>query len=442
MTNQREATQVVTLAQNGGDAHYLGALGKVSATKYSWSMPGGYLQLSCTLGREPSFRHPAMQPGRLVRAYRGTSTVWKGKLDEPQPSRTGGWSITAHGTGAAGADILCDPDPWTASVQFGAAATNNSGKVKKTYTTGVASTIKRIRKHRRKVIHTHVITTGHRSTLRHHTVLTLPQGVTVDVTGATLTGPVSGRLNPAIDYAIQRGLPWKNPGINLGWTTRTPPDHFSISMTDFMNHITQDAGLTWYVDENDYVQVIEVPDQVNRLMTTTDPVGRTITNYVNRLYAKFTSETKQAFVSNNDLFVYVDDEPSQDEHGVIEALIDLTTGSGMQAMSPEDARALALNVLSRYAAVTYSSPVTIRHGQLMMKGGQATDLGCEQPPIVSRLLVTDYGYGDETGPIEFPFGTYEYDDDAMTATVTPFQSDDASIPSLLATLVPATRSQV
>ena len=97
-------TQVVTIATDGTAPRPLGAIGHVAAYKHSFTLPGGAAQMSCTLQRPPTLRTDALDPGRVVRCFRGAQKVWEGKLDEPAPSPDG-WDIVAHGTGALGADF-------------------------------------------------------------------------------------------------------------------------------------------------------------------------------------------------------------------------------------------------------------------------------------------------------------------------------------------------
>jgi hypothetical protein len=100
-----DATQVITYDVNmtPQSARLLGQLGHVSALHYGSVLPGGDNQLSCTLMVPPTFRTDALDEGRIVRAMRGASIAWDGKLDEPQPG-TGGISLTAHGSGTFGTD--------------------------------------------------------------------------------------------------------------------------------------------------------------------------------------------------------------------------------------------------------------------------------------------------------------------------------------------------
>ena len=98
------ASQVYTLDVNGGTPRYLGTLGHVQALHYSYACPGGCDQLSCTLQISARQRTDALNPGRKVHVVRGASVIWRGKLDEPQPTSSG-WTITAHGNGTYGADF-------------------------------------------------------------------------------------------------------------------------------------------------------------------------------------------------------------------------------------------------------------------------------------------------------------------------------------------------
>lgn len=96
-------TKIVTRPPGGGSPLSLSHIGHVSPARYSWTVPGGCDQLSCILFKPARIRSEALNPGRLVYAYRGGSVVWSGILDEPQPSDAG-WQITAHGAGTYGAD--------------------------------------------------------------------------------------------------------------------------------------------------------------------------------------------------------------------------------------------------------------------------------------------------------------------------------------------------
>ena len=362
-----QSSQVVTMRQDGSDTRWLGQLGHVNQLKYSFVMPGGCDQMSCVLNRPPTFRTDAMDVGRLVRIYRGAGTVWKGTLDEPV-SGPNGWTLTAHGSGTYGADIMCNSETWDA--------------------------------------------------------------------------------NSPINDAISRGLRWKNKGITASvFLTATVPDPYSMTMTDFMNGITKQAGLLWTVDRRtDVVSVLSYPTQANRLITSTEPLSRTLVANINRVILKYQSN---AGTVNNPLYAFTSVENAQSvaKYDPLETPIDLTPASGItsgpnyQSMTEDQAQAIGKAVLKYYQSVTYTGAITVRYGQLMTIGGTAIDIGTDQAGTVARLLAIDSGYGGEVtpGPVFFVVGRYEYDDDSFTAAVTPIQSYRTDIASLLTVMVPSVR---
>lgn len=100
-----ETSQVVTYKPDGTDPRWLGHYGYVTDLTYSFALPGGCDQLSCTLAVPTSWRSDALNPGRVVKAVRGSAVAWAGILDEPTPGDTG-WELAAHGAAAAGDDYL------------------------------------------------------------------------------------------------------------------------------------------------------------------------------------------------------------------------------------------------------------------------------------------------------------------------------------------------
>ncbi len=109
MVQRRDASQVVTYAQGGGDPRWLGEIGHVAGLKYSYSYPGGPDQMSCILQIPPTQREVGMNPGRLVSVYRGASLLWQGLMNEPQAA-VDGWTLSATGTGSLGNNFC---DIWT-----------------------------------------------------------------------------------------------------------------------------------------------------------------------------------------------------------------------------------------------------------------------------------------------------------------------------------------
>ncbi len=96
-------SQVITYTPAMGSPRYLGMIGHLGQLTYSYALPGGCDQLTATLAIPADWRTDAMDPGRIVQVIRGGSIVWDGKMLEPIPT-PGGWTITANGTGNAGAN--------------------------------------------------------------------------------------------------------------------------------------------------------------------------------------------------------------------------------------------------------------------------------------------------------------------------------------------------
>jgi|SRR5215471_5387056 len=96
-------TTLVTYRADGSQARSLAQLGHLTPAVYSYVIPGGCDALTSSFSKPPRYRTDALDPGRLLRAYRGGAVVWSGILDEPSPSDAG-WSISAHGAGSYGND--------------------------------------------------------------------------------------------------------------------------------------------------------------------------------------------------------------------------------------------------------------------------------------------------------------------------------------------------
>lgn len=94
--------EILSYAVDGSDLQVLGNLGPMAPPRYSWTVPGGCDQLSVSLARSPRWRTKAIDPGRRVEVHLGGSVVWTGQLLEPNPN-SGGWDLTAQGSGTYGA---------------------------------------------------------------------------------------------------------------------------------------------------------------------------------------------------------------------------------------------------------------------------------------------------------------------------------------------------
>jgi len=350
-----QASQVCTFRQDGTSPRWLGQLGHVNALKYSFVLPGGPDQMSCTLGQPPSFRPDALNPGRYVKIFRGGSWVWQGILDEPS-SDASGWSITAHGAGTYGNNYLAGWNTWN--------------------------------------------------------------------------------LNDPVNLAIAQGLDWVNPGITSGWLG-IQPDMWSEYVSDWLTAICLQAGLVWYVGRGNVLATGLPPVTVNRLITCTEAVSRTVIGDVNVIRATYVASDDGNGNAVN-AYVVVSNAADIAAHGTLEEPVDLTPAG---VMTPAAATGYAQAMLNYYIGAAYAGPFTVRYGQLLTTGGSPIDLGTDQAATVARLIVTDAGYGGEVtpGPVTFVVGAYEYDDDAQVATITPWQSYRNDFSSLLTVAIPPLR---
>ena len=248
----------------------------------------------------------------------------------------------------------------------------------------------------------------------------------------------------AVSLAISRGLPWVNPGlsgISGLWLTQKEDDA-SQSITDFLNLITGNGALTWYVDRANTLRIIPVPTVPTRLLVATDPATRTVTADINSLWVRYQATADSTAGDGSSAaatygVVQAVNQASINAHGAMEAYADLSSAG---VMSSSAAQAAGQAALAKYVRANYAGPFTIRQGQLLTLGGSPVDIGAERGvPGVCQLQLVNGPYGAEVvpGPVNFPIGTYEYDDDAQTAAVTPFQSVAADLSSLLAAMFPA-----
>ena len=240
-------------------------------------------------------------------------------------------------------------------------------------------------------------------------------------------------LNDPVNQAISRGLRWRNPGIAGGWLAQQP-DSGSQTVTDHLNTLTTYSAQVWMVDRWNTLQVYAIPTVVNRLLVCTTPVTRTIASDVTTIWLKYeASDDGQGNTSYGltDAF----NQDAINRHGATEVYGDLSNAGVMSAPSASN---VGDQVLAKYQRAPFSGPFTARYGQLMTTGGSPIDLGCDRAGTVVRLLVTDAPFGGDavTGQITFVVGTYEYNDDDGTATITPMASPRADFSSLLALVSP------
>lgn len=242
-------------------------------------------------------------------------------------------------------------------------------------------------------------------------------------------------FNDAVNQAIARGLRWSNPspGITAGWLAQQP-DSGSLTITDFLNLITVQSSQLWNIDRWNRLSVFPLPNVVNRLLVSTSPVTRTVSNDITTVFLKYeASDDGQGNTTYN-----VTDAFSQadiNRHGPVEVYSDLSSAG---VMTQAAATAVGTNVLARYQRASFAGPFTVRYGQLLTTGGSPVDLGCERAGTVARLLVTDAPFGGEdfAGNITFIIGAYQYSDETGTAQITPLQSARTDFASLLSLVLP------
>jgi hypothetical protein len=365
-----DASQVVTVDVNNNpsSARWLGTLGHISALKYSFTCPGGADQMSCTLQRSSRYRTDALRPGRLVKVIRGASVVWRGKLDEPDGSG-GSWQITAHGSGTYGGDFMAVYDTWASNP------------------------------------------------------------------------------DQSIDNAIARGMRWRNPGIGhpAGMWLGQRVDPGSQSISDLLNLVCTRGGLTWYVKvtpEGSVLSVFPLPTTPRRILVSTSPVARTLGGDINRIWIRYQDPTPLLYPQAGQGTIVrikpgphykttsIADNASIAVHGPMETYDDLSSGGKMAAVT---AQGVGQHILDRYKRASYAGPFIVGPGDYLNNGGVPVDLGCEQAATVCRVILTDNSFGGEItpAPISFLIGAYEYDDDSMSAAITPFQALRSDFAGLL-----------
>jgi len=360
-------SQVAVAAPGSANWMYLGSIGAITALTYSYICPGGPDTMTCTVMVPASYRTQMFNPGWQVRITRGGHQVWDGVLDEPVPTASG-WNLTAVGTGNLGTNYLA-------------------------------------------------IYSG--------------------------TWPV-GQPDDAVNEAIARGLPWVNPGIGTpagAWFGQAV-DSGAQTITALLNLVCTRGALTWYVNSQpgghpgDDLSVFPLPSAVNRLLVCTSPVPRTLGGDINTIWIRYEVSADTTDGSGNSVpAVYavtsVQNAQSVAAHGVLETYVDLSDAGIMNAAA---AAAVGNSVLQIYQRASFSGPFTASYGQLLNTGGVPIDPGTDQASNVVRLILTDFGYGGEIAlnqPVTFTVGSYSWDDFAQVATLTPYQSVDASLTGLL-----------
>lgn len=245
----------------------------------------------------------------------------------------------------------------------------------------------------------------------------------------------------SINNAIGRGLRWTNPGVGSpsgAWFGQAV-DPGDQTIASLLNLICSRGGLTWFVNSQpgtagNVLSVFQLPVAVNYLLVATTPVGRTLGGNWNTIFLRYqiTADNTTTGASATFGTVSVTNSSSVALYGPLEAYVDLTNAGTMTAAQ---AQTVGNYILSIYQRVTFNGPFQVQPGQLLTTGGQPVDLGCVQAGAVCQLVLTDFGYGGEVNPqfpISFIIGTFQWDDQHQQATVTPYQTLNQNLQSLLA----------
>lgn len=257
----------------------------------------------------------------------------------------------------------------------------------------------------------------------------------------TSTWPAS-EPDQSLNDAISRGLRWVNPGQDgvSGLWTGQEVDPGAQMITDLLNLVTTNGALTWYVTTTpygNYLAVFALPTTPNRVIVASTPVARSLSAQVNTIYLRYqaTADNTTTGASATYATTSVSNAASIAQYGEIETYADLSDAGVMTAGA---AQALGQNVLNRFMHASFAGPFVCGPGQLLTTGGSPIDLGMDQAGTVAKLILTDYGYGGEVGintPVNFLIGAYSYDDDAQTATISPFNYLATDLSSLLNAVV-------
>lgn len=243
----------------------------------------------------------------------------------------------------------------------------------------------------------------------------------------------------SINNAISRGLRWTNPGIGqpAGAWFGQAVDQADQTISDLLNLVCSRGGLLWYVNSQpsgmNVLSVFNLPTVPQYNLVVTTPVGRTLGGNWNTIFLRYQASADNNTTGASATFgtVSVTNTQSVSLYGPMEQYVDLSNAGTMTAAQAET---VGNYVLSIYQRVTFNSSFVIQPGQLLTTGGQPVDLGCVQAGCVIQLVLTDFGYGGEVTsqyPISFIVGTYSWDDQHQQATITPYQTLNQNLSSLL-----------
>jgi|SRR5215831_340750 len=253
----------------------------------------------------------------------------------------------------------------------------------------------------------------------------------------------SSSPNDVVDQAITRGLDWIRvtdiSGVSGLWIGQAP-DSASSNVGDVLSTVCHKGGLTWEVRTlagGNYLYVFALPTVANRLLVATGAVPTTVTDGADVIYLRYqatwdTTKTPATYATTSVL-----NQPMIDATGRREDYADLSSAG---TMSSGSAQTVGNNVLKRFTRAAFTEPFVAGAADLLNMGGSPVDPGvfyADGLPMVCKLLFADFAYGGEIayGSPTFLVGSYEWDDAALVATITPFESIRHDFSTLLATAV-------
>jgi len=249
----------------------------------------------------------------------------------------------------------------------------------------------------------------------------------------------TGTPDQSVNNAIGRGLDWVNPGIGSpsGMWMGQQVDSGSQSVTDLLNQICAKGGLTWQVvtgPGGNRLNVYALPTTPNRLLVSTAPVGQSIAAGADAIYIRYQSsadknKTKAAYGLTS-----VTQGSMISQLGRTEDYLDLSS-AGVQTSG--QAQAVGTAVLQRFTRAGFTDVLPAPRGALANMGGTPVDPGAFYQDgamhMYLRVLLTDFAFAGEVarGPVQFLVAAYQWDDAAMVASITPFESIRHDFSSLM-----------
>lgn len=402
---------IITLPDPRNGVH-MGTLGHVKSLAYNWSKPGGPTSMSWTLLKPASYRHPAMDPGRVIQAFRGGSCIWEGINQEPQPGGDTGWTMTANGAGTYGSVFTAVYSKTTATTWNPDDVVNHAiGRGMRWKNNGIGKP----------------------------------------------TGIYLGQLQDEGSIAVTDLLNLFCTGGSLYWSVeqpkgaRVPADPWEIKLRPFPSDINglPTAGTTaanLQYSDSSWVRV-DLRKSMTRFppdlyIINVNPIPRTITNDYNTLVIKYMAKpdttatsTVSASAAVYDTII-VDNPQSVLAHGRNEYYLDVSASSGM---TEAQVVAIGQNILKNYVRANFAQAIAVQPGRLVNNGGVPVDLGVDWSGYMVSLLVDTAAFGGEVnyGTQTFMIGDYAFDDDTQTATITPYGSQLTDISTVINQLYPS-----